>query len=68
MTETATATVPVTRFDRSVLIAMAHDALVARTLLNGCRVCETGYPCPECVIDVQRQREYQKVLEALGGG
>ena len=52
---------------RQVLIAMAHDALVARTLLNGCRVCETGHPCPECVIDVQRQREYRKVLEALGG-
>lgn len=51
---------------KQVLIAMARDALVARTLMNGCRVCETGHPCPECVIDVQRQREYRKVLEALG--
>jgi len=50
---------------REILAAMAADALEFRKLLNGCRVCETGRPCPECVIDVQRQREYSAVQASV---
>ena len=57
---------------KPVLIQMAKDALMLRKLMDGHRVrtgCrdEVGDPCPECVIDVQRQREYREVLTALGG-
>lgn len=55
---------------RGVLARMARDALEFRKLLDGMRVrtgCrdETGHPCPECVVDVEHQRQYREVLDAL---
>lgn len=52
---------------RDVQRQMAEDAIGYRKLVSGvCRACECGHPCPECVIDAQRIREYQEVLAGLG--
>jgi hypothetical protein len=53
--------------DRDVLRHMAGNAIDYLKLVRGvCRACECGQPCPDCVLDGKRLREYQAVLDALG--
>jgi hypothetical protein len=53
---------------RPVLIQMAKDAITAHRPKISCRLCKPGDPCPGCVISAERRREFQDVLDALGGG
>ena len=50
---------------RPVLIAMAKEAIISHRPRICCPACEPGRPCPGCVIDAQRRREFQEVLDLL---
>jgi hypothetical protein len=58
---------PASTPDPGVLRQMAENAIDYLKLVRGvCRACECGQPCPECVLDGERLRSYQAVLDGLG--